>query len=266
MIRPSTQRARPLVPCEAASRWSSSDGDHHHRDPGRAFAAGDQRRLQTARKAAVSSEINQLAKALANFKSKYGDYPPSRFLAVENGNYSSYLGSRRNASLTGDNLDPTRRATETSLSVSSPSGRVAALRKFWPEGERRTARYPNARLRLVRLQRQRGDKSPDAPYILHGHECLVFFLGGCPSTDSETETFGMNGFGKTRPTRSPTASPAITDVQRQPAAAAFRVQSPGRCSSTPTVDLGNDHAHRHPRLLRLAWQCTAAGRGGRPAP
>ncbi len=36
--------------------------------------------MRTARNAAVSSEINQLAQALENFKSRYGDYPPSRFL------------------------------------------------------------------------------------------------------------------------------------------------------------------------------------------
>ena len=49
--------------------------------------------LRTARKAAVSSEINQLASALAAFKSKYGDYPPSRFLCGESGNYAQLVQS-----------------------------------------------------------------------------------------------------------------------------------------------------------------------------
>src|SRR5271166_5392173 len=64
--------------------------------------------LRTARKAAVSSEINQLASALAAFKSRYGDYPPSRFLAVENGNYTIYLS--QSGSLTSNQqgvVDPT---------------------------------------------------------------------------------------------------------------------------------------------------------------
>ena len=49
--------------------------------------------FKSARRAAVSSEIAQLAQALANFKSKFGDYPPSRFLAIENGNYSTALSA-----------------------------------------------------------------------------------------------------------------------------------------------------------------------------
>ena len=36
--------------------------------------------LRTAKNAAVGGEINQLAQALASFKTKYGDYPPSRIL------------------------------------------------------------------------------------------------------------------------------------------------------------------------------------------
>src|SRR5512135_3015670 len=43
--------------------------------------------VRSARNAAVSAEINQLSQALADFKSKYGDYPPSRILLSENGDY-----------------------------------------------------------------------------------------------------------------------------------------------------------------------------------
>ena len=46
--------------------------------------------IRTAKKAAVSAEINQLAQALASFKSKYGDYPPSRVYLAENGDYSRH--------------------------------------------------------------------------------------------------------------------------------------------------------------------------------
>src|SRR5512135_1441670 len=41
--------------------------------------------VRSARNAAVSAEINQLSQALADFKSKYGDYPPSRIMLCENG-------------------------------------------------------------------------------------------------------------------------------------------------------------------------------------
>ena len=58
--------------------------------PDRPAATGDHRwRSASARKAAVSAEINQLASALAAFKSKYGDYPPSRIYVAENGDYGS---------------------------------------------------------------------------------------------------------------------------------------------------------------------------------
>ena len=39
------------------------------------------RAVGTAKEAAVAAEINLMAQALADFKSKYGDYPPSRILA-----------------------------------------------------------------------------------------------------------------------------------------------------------------------------------------
>ena len=44
--------------------------------------------VRTAKNAAVGGEINQLAQALASFKAKYGDYPPSRIYLAEDGNYS----------------------------------------------------------------------------------------------------------------------------------------------------------------------------------
>ncbi len=41
--------------------------------------------MRTAKNAAVGGEINQLAQALAAFKAKYGDYPPSRIYLAEDG-------------------------------------------------------------------------------------------------------------------------------------------------------------------------------------
>jgi hypothetical protein len=41
-----------------------------------------------------------------------------------------------------------------------------------------------------------GNGVNDGAYILDGHQCLVFFLGGIPVPDVATQTFGMSGFGK----------------------------------------------------------------------
>ena len=118
---------------EAASRWSNSDGDHHDRDPDRALAAGDQCRDAAApRRAAVTSEISQLAQALASFKSKYGDYPPSRFLAVENGNYSAAISAAPPCSAAA--RSPIRRSPgdgDITLGLARPAVGLR-IRKFWP--------------------------------------------------------------------------------------------------------------------------------------
>src|SRR5271157_1715721 len=47
--------------------------------------------VRTAKNAAVGGEINQLAQALASFKAKYGDYPPSRIYLSEDGNLAPSL-------------------------------------------------------------------------------------------------------------------------------------------------------------------------------
>jgi len=144
--------------------------------------------LRTARKAAVSSEINQLASALASFKSKYGDYPPSRFLAVENGHYETYLGDSTNLQ-TGTLHDPTSPGTND-ISVGQLAQRsVSAIRKFWPRVS--TTGTPQGQW----YDFNGNGVLDQQPYILHGHECLVFFLGGIPSQDS-TGNFGMSGFDK----------------------------------------------------------------------
>ena len=41
-----------------------------------------------------------------------------------------------------------------------------------------------------------GGTGPDPPYILQGHECLVFFLGGIPVHPDDHGSTCMTGFGK----------------------------------------------------------------------
>jgi prepilin-type N-terminal cleavage/methylation domain-containing protein len=147
--------------------------------------------IRTSKNAAVSAEINQLAQALESFKSKYGDYPPSRFLAVENGNYSALLGSTIPLNTTG--YDPTSPGTGDITVGQLAQRSVSALRKFWP-------RVSTTGLGTGIWYDFNGDginqSLNNTVYILHGHECLVFFLGGVPLLDHSTGGYGMTGFGK----------------------------------------------------------------------
>jgi prepilin-type N-terminal cleavage/methylation domain-containing protein len=150
--------------------------------------------LKTARKAAVSSEISQLAQALANFKSRYGDYPPSRFLAIESGNYSTALVTTTPLSTSGMLPDPTQvdptSAGDGDITVAQLAQRsVSALRKFWP---RVSTTVP---LGTGNFYDFNGNNVMDGAYVLHGHECLVFFLGGVPTNDGAGH-FGLSGFDK----------------------------------------------------------------------
>jgi prepilin-type N-terminal cleavage/methylation domain-containing protein len=150
--------------------------------------------LKTARKAAVSSEISQLAQALANFKSRYGDYPPSRFLAVESGNYSTFLQSTQPLSTSGTLPDPTQADPTSSgdgdITVAQLAQRsVSALRKFWPRVT------TTVQLGTGNFYDFNGNNVMDGAYVLHGHECLVFFLGGVPTNDGAGH-FGLSGFDK----------------------------------------------------------------------
>ena len=145
--------------------------------------------LRQAKRAAVTAEISQLAQALASFKSKYGDYPPSRFLAVESGNYSGYFGD--GTLLNGGTLTDPTSPGDGDISLGQLAQRsVSALRKFWPRVT------TNVTLSSTFFYDFNGDNTlATTPYILHGHECLVFFLGGIPTVDS-TGTLSMTGFDK----------------------------------------------------------------------
>jgi len=146
--------------------------------------------VRRARNAAVSAEINQLAQALEQFKSKYGDYPPSRVLLVENGNYSQYLGNT-SLSASDANSPGTGDITIGQLAVRS----MTAIRKFWPRVQLSTSTTP-PNISTTYWYDFNGNGTLDGAYILHGHECLVFFLGGVPLYDSSSQGFGMTGFGK----------------------------------------------------------------------
>jgi len=138
--------------------------------------------VRTAKNAAVGAEINQLAQALASFKAKYGDYPPSRVWLSEDGNFG--VSTSTAALATGD--ISTVQLAQRSLAI---------MRKFFPQ-----VVFNSSSDVFGSGSAQWYDFNGDglfqyhAPYILQGHECLVFFLGGIPQQTASG--FGMTGFGK----------------------------------------------------------------------
>jgi type II secretory pathway pseudopilin PulG len=155
--------------------------------------------MRTARNAAVSSEIAQLAQAMESFKSKYGDYPPSRVILEESGSYAQLIGSNVSLSVSGfDKESP----VGNDITVGQLAQRtLIAMRKFFPRVAFTTTGTPPLFSATTHWYDFNGNGVYDAtPYVLHGHECLVFFLGGIPSPSTlpvtANSTFGMSGFGK----------------------------------------------------------------------
>ena len=147
--------------------------------------------VQAARNASVSAEIVQLSTALEDFKSKYGEYPPSRIILSESGVYNvtdttalSAFGSW--AGVEG-NFDTTNDLTVGELSTRS----VRFLRKFFPRMILDTTGSGSA----VLIYDFNGNGRFDGPIYLQGHEALVFFLGGVPVPDGNG-SFGTTGFSK----------------------------------------------------------------------
>jgi general secretion pathway protein G len=192
--------------------------------------------LRTARNSAVQAEINQLAQALEAFKAKYGDYPPSRIYLAEDGDYSGggTGGGAQVNSPVSDYFGYTGvSSSQPDIKVSQLIARSAAiLRKFFPRLVLRTDGHPvfphnsniwydfNGDGRFGVLP-PGGGFGGTAPYILQGHECLVFFLGGVPlpaTPGSATSTFSMTGFGKdpTNPFTNSIVGSSMYSANRQP--------------------------------------------------
>ena len=139
--------------------------------------------MRTANNAATQAEINQLAQALASFKSTYGDYPPSRMYLSENGVFP--VGNT--TQVNGDSHD----ITVGALAQRS----LIAMRKFFPRVVFGTSSVP-PQIGANFWYDFNGNGKLDGPYIIQGDECLVFFLGGITFQDPTTGAFAMTGFGK----------------------------------------------------------------------
>lgn len=141
------------------------------------------RAVGTARDAAVSAEIQALAQALASFKSRYNEYPPSRILCSETGDYST--GSSGLVQGTQALLVPRS---------------ISALKRYWPRLSLNTSTASGPApgvnpLQIGTCYDFNGNGNVDKiPYILTGPECLVFFLGGIPQQSGGI--WSTTGFSK----------------------------------------------------------------------
>jgi prepilin-type N-terminal cleavage/methylation domain-containing protein len=153
--------------------------------------------VRSAKNAAVSSEENQLAQALADFRSRYGTYPHSRIIINENGDYSDRALSYSTYGYQTANSSDVNNGILAQRSV-------AALRRCFPRLELSTigpTRGPGSAAYLggdTTWFDCNGNGKMDGPVVLTGDECLVFFLGGVPSvsTSGGVTTWGMTGLSK----------------------------------------------------------------------
>lgn len=146
--------------------------------------------MRTAKNAAVASDINLLSTALAAFKEKHGDYPPSRVVLNENGFYDTSSSDARTTY-----MNATSGADITYAALAQRS--VSYLRKFWPRAQFSTtgALFDGKGV----FHDFNGDNvMATGPIVLEGHECLVFFLGGIPAQMGTTGDlrWAVTGWGR----------------------------------------------------------------------
>jgi general secretion pathway protein G len=134
------------------------------------------RAVATAKEAQVSAEIQTLSQALAQFKSTYNEYPPSRIVVSENGDYSA-------GTLTISGVSYAALGQRT----------LAAFKRYWPRMQFNTTSSGTAApgLNANYYYDVNGNNILDGVYVLQGPECLVLFLGGVPQTTGA----GSTGYG-----------------------------------------------------------------------
>lgn len=154
--------------------------------------------VRAANNARAASEIQTLSQALASFKTKYGDFPPSRIILMENGAYNTTDATRLNA-FSGWYASAPPVTTATDMTYGQLAQRsLRYLRKFFPK-----ASFSSDPSKPVWASGSTVwyDFNGDAtfqngrPILLEGHEALVFFLGGIPDVPAGGGTpSGVSGF------------------------------------------------------------------------
>jgi general secretion pathway protein G len=152
------------------------------------------RAYQTARVSAAAADIRSIEQALADFKASFGSYPPSRLVVAEDGDYSAA------------NL----KSIPNNEGVLLAQRSLLYLRRFWPRIALRTDGIKPAGIPDGGWYDMNGDHLKNPPYIMYGHECLAFFLGGIP--EHAKGSVGVAGFGSNplNPFTSPQQPPAGT--------------------------------------------------------
>lgn len=151
--------------------------------------------MRSARNAAVSTEVGRMAQSLTEFAGKYGTYPPSRILLVENGDYSP----------TNFNYLTYTYSTPSAVDVTTGAlvqRSLAHLRKFFPRldlGTSGATRGPGTFVYThgdTSFYDFNGNGKLDPPVLLTGDECLVFFLGGMAQVtpSAKGNVYSMSGF------------------------------------------------------------------------
>ena len=149
--------------------------------------------VRAARNASVQAEINQIAQALADFKSKYGEYPPSRIILNENGGIQTGL-----LAVNSGAFDPLK-STATDITLTQLANRTQnAMRKFWPRAQFTLGSNVWGPTGAWYDFNGNGSRDFNQSVILQGHECLVFFLGGIPlvANNGGNVQISVIGFGK----------------------------------------------------------------------
>jgi prepilin-type N-terminal cleavage/methylation domain-containing protein len=165
--------------------------------------------VNAARNAQVTAEINGLATALADFKTKFGDYPPSRIILREDGAFDTTSTLGLGSFTFAGNSQPMNAGANGVYGADVTYGALAQrslrfLRRFWPRVNfSSTSTAPSAVSNTpggyydFNGDSTLGWKGNNIATLLQGHEALVFFLGGIPRYDATTQRpTGVTGFGK----------------------------------------------------------------------
>ncbi len=151
-----------------------------------------------ANNARVAAEENNLQTALADFKNKYGEYPPSRIIL-----YNPTAGNGPYGATTDPTTWPTGDTHVTDLNQRT----VRAMRKYFP---RASAAFPTSGVPSPITWSSSANATANHFIILSGDECLVFFLGGMPQQVQTPSGQGWGVTGFNRDPANPFASPATT--------------------------------------------------------